>query len=567
MAVVLGLSNSHNGSVALICDGKVKAAIQAERLSRIKRQSLSMDVGKDLVKECVQYCLNVGGLKYSDLDAIGLCSPWKARRINNNDLFDYIGGVPDNYVKTFYIPHHMAHMEYIIHFGANKPGLVLVIDGSGSLEADRALFNVTEKQHPDIINHTVKDGKEVISGYWFDGKDASLIYRHSPSIAPKIDYNLDSNGLYQSIGHYWEWASLYCCGSRHEAGKVMGLAGFGKSNASQKTSQNILIMNQDHKIELNYAKIKSLYRNPNIFGLDLTNSTHHQNVASEVQSDTEITILQLLKILKEMCPTDTVYLSGGVALNVVANEQVIRSKIFENVILNGSVEDNGTAIGAGLSAHLNLGYGREYSKTNDYYGKLYTDAEIIDALGQYNFPYEIFEENDFYPYIAKLISKSKVVGWFQGRSEFGPRALGNRSILANPTDPATKYVLDLYMKRRDNYRPYAPVVTEESVSQYFDIDQPSPVMMRSAQVLDKRLCAVTHIDGSARVQTVNRSENKPLHSLLLEINKAIGFPVLLNTSFNLPGEPIVESPSDALSSFARGGLDYLCLHNIIVSRQ
>ena len=157
-------------------------------------------------------------------------------------------------------------------------------------------------------------------------------------------------------------------------------------------------------------------------------------------------------------------------------------------------------------------------------------------------------------------------GWFQGRGEFGPRALGNRSILANPMSLNTKHILDHYMKCRERYRPYAPVVIEEQASQYFDINNSSPVMMRNVKVLDKRLCAITHFDGTARVQTVNRKENEPLYLLLLEVKKSIGCPILLNTSFNIPGEPIIESPKDALSAFSRGSLDYLFLKNVLISR-
>ena len=161
--------------------------------------------------------------------------------------------------------------------------------------------------------------------------------------------------------------------------------------------------------------------------------------------------------------------------------------------------------------------------------------------------------------------KERVFGWFQGGSEFDPRALGNRSILANPSSLTTKHVLNHFMKCRDRYRPYTPVVVEEKANQYFDIDTSSPVMMRNVKVLDKRLTAITHFDGTARDQTVNPKDNKNLYLLLLEVEKCTGFPILLNTSFNLPSEPIVESPDDALSSFSKGSLDNLFLGNVLIS--
>ena len=564
MSIILGLSNTHNGSVALISDGEVKAAIQAERISRNKRQSLPLGDKLPITQKCVRYCLDASGFKYQDIDAIALSTPWNAKKINHADLFRYIGGVPENYLKTFYVPHHLSHKEYIVHFGGLEPGIVLVIDGSGTLEADRSLFNVMEEHHPKIINHTHFCGKEVISAYWFDGLTSSLIYRFSPSQAPIDTCNLDASRLLQSVGHYWEWASLYCCGSRNEAGKVMGLAAFGELGPPE--GNPILSLSSTGKLKLNFQELKEKYTDPNIFGLDLSNSKHHHNLARTVQTETEEVILKLLGMLKEKHPTDNLYLSGGVALNVVANERIQNSGLFRNVILNGSVEDNGTAIGAAMAASIKLGCQRKHSAITDYYGVHYNQKEIMEAVKQFDFSYEVLSEKEMYQFAADLIAQGNVLGWFQGASEFGPRALGNRSILANPASAATKYVLDHYMKSRDRYRPYAPVVIEERASQYFDIDGSSPVMMRNVNVLDKRLVAITHVDGTARVQTVNKIQNKILYLLLLEVEKRTALPILLNTSFNRPGEPIVESPSDALTSFSMGSLDYLFLGNVLIRR-
>ncbi|MDB9699571.1 hypothetical protein OAA33_01450 [Candidatus Pelagibacter sp.] len=564
MSIVLGLSNAHNGSVALIHDGVVKCAIQAERISRKKRQVLYLDQETKFIQDSVRYCLDTTGFQYSDIEAIGISTHKNIKKINNTSLFKNIGGISKKYIKTFYVPHHFSHMEYIAHYGNLEPGIILVIDGSGSSEQDRLFFNIEEEHHSRIINYTHFAGREVISAYWFDGLKSSLIYRFSPSHLQIDKYNQDGGFLYQSIGHYWEWASIYCCGSLNKAGKVMGLAAFGEKD--KITKEEILSISKDGKINLDYVQINKEFQNPNIFGVDLSSSNHHKNVALKVQSETENVILKLLEILKEKFPTNTLYLSGGVALNVVANERIIKSNLFKNVVLNGSVEDNGTAIGAGLSASIKLGYKRKFSAITDYYGRQYNQNEIMDALSKYNFSYKILTGKEIFKYAANLILEEKVFGWFQGRSEFGPRALGNRSILANPISPSTKNILDHFMKCRDRYRPYAPVVIEERADQYFKMNGNSPVMMRNVKVLDKRLTAITHIDGTARVQTVNKKENETLYSLLLEVEKSTGYPVLLNTSFNLPGEPIVETPYDALSSFCRGSLDYLFIENILISR-
>jgi carbamoyltransferase len=560
MNIVLGISNTHNGSIALICDGEVKSAIQVERISRCKRQPLLPGEEIELVHESVRYCLNASGFQYQDINAIALSTSWNVKKINTTDLFQYIGGIPENYIETFYVPHHLSHMEYIVHYGDLEPGIVLVIDGSGSLEEDRLLFNVEEEHHPQIINHTHFTGKEVISAYWFDGLKGSLIYRFSPS---KL-LSDDTFGLLQSIGHYWRWASMYCCGSPHDAGKVMGLAAFGEKE--RRTERDTLSITDSGKLNLDYQQLYKSFKTPNILCSDLSDNKHCQNLALKVQSETETVIMKLLDILKTKFPAETLYLSGGVALNVIVNEKIKNSNIFKNVILNGSVEDNGSAIGAGLAASIKLGYKRKTSVITDYYGKIYDSEEILEAISQYDFPHEILTQKRTFEVAADLIAKGKVLGWFQGRSEFGPRALGNRSILANPASPETKYILDNNIKCRDRYRPYAPVVIEERACQYFDIDSSSPVMMRNVKVLDKRLVAITHFDGTARVQTVNKKENEVLYSLLLEVEKNTGYPILLNTSFNLPNEPIVESPLDALSSFSRGSLDYLFLGNVLISR-
>ena len=575
MSVILGFNLSHNGGVAVISDGKVKSAIQAERISRLKRYPLYLNQNKKLVKECINYCLNVAGFQHSDIEAIALSTPFNVKKINDHDLFDYIEGKPKKYIKTFYVPHHYSHMEYIAHYGNLEPGIILVVDGSGSLEKDRLLFNVEEKHNLNIINHTHSTGKEVISAYWFDGIKSTLIYRFSPSMFSTEKYAQNNWGLLQSIGHYWEWASSYCYGERNEAGKVMGLAAFGEKEeynsaifGEKKESNNhkILSISENAELKLDFQQIEKEFKNPNIFSLDLSNSKHHQILAQKVQSETEDVILKLLEIIRKKHPTNTLYFSGGVALNVVANESIKNSNLFKNVILNSSVENNGTAIGAGLTASLELGYKRKYSPITDYYGRLYNHEEIMESVDHFNFPYKVLTDKEIYPLAADLIVKEKVFGWFQGRSEFGPRALGNRSILANPASSNTKSILDHFMKSRERYLPYAPVVLEEDANLFFDIDTNSPAMMRNVKVLDKRLTAITHFDGTARVQTVNREENENLYLLLLEIKKSTGYPILLNTSFSLPGEPIVESPNDALYAFSRGSLDYLFLGNVLISR-
>ena len=561
---ILGISKSHNGAVALSNNGKVVSAIQAERISRVKRQAIVLENDKTLVTECVNYCLNQAGIKHSDLQAISICTPWDVVRIKNEKLFDLIGGVPKNYKKTFYVPHHYAHAEYIIHYSNLSKGIILVIDGSGTKEKDRELFNIKEKVDNECKSYIDQSGKETISAYSFDEKELSLIYRFSLSADKKNQTNLSGNGFLQSIGHYWRWASNYCCGSHSEAGKVMGLAAFG--NAATHKDLRILSLNDEGFLKVNYKKLNEKFKHPNFFGEDLTQNSHYSDIAAMVQEDTENILIKILTILKKKYPAETLYYSGGVALNMIANEKIIRSNLFKNVILNGSVEDNGTAIGAALAAYNSQTSDRSISRLTDYYGKFYSEDEILKSIKKFPYKYELLSEENKYNVVSSLLFKNNVVGWFQDRSEFGPRALGNRSILANPKSHYTKYILDLHIKQRDRYRPYSPVVLEEYAKQYFDIEGNSPVMMSGGKVLSNDFPAITHRDGSARVQTLSEKDNKVFYNLLKTFHKISGFPIILNTSFNLPGEPIVESPTDALNSFKNGALQYLCIGNYLVSR-
>ncbi len=562
---ILGISKSHNGSVALIHDGKIISAIQAERISRIKRYPIDLKNDKILIKKCIDYCLKEAGISHTELNSVAISTPWDVNCSEDNLLFDHIGITPKNYRKTYYVPHHYAHVEYIIHYHNLSPGIVLIIDGSGSKEDDRKNFNIKENISSKYISHVNKSGKETISAYWFDGKNIFLIYRFSPSLDIFDKSNEKSKGFLQSIGHYWRWASNYCCGSHTEAGKVMGLAAYGDPNIYKNLK--ILSIKGDGSIKVDYKMLDKKFNKPNIFSKDLTNDSHYSNIAAMVQKDTEDILFKILKFLKKKHSSNTLYYAGGVALNMVANEKIIKSKLFNNVVLNGSVEDNGTAIGAALAASYELQNKRSPEKITDYYGKSYSNEEILNAINKFKFKYEFISEQKKYDIVAKLIYNNNVVGWFQGRSEFGPRALGNRSILANPTHSKMKYILDLYIKQRDRYRPYAPVVLEEYSKKYFDIDGTSPVMMSGGKVLSKKFKAITHVDGSARIQTLSKSDNIIFYNLIKSFQKISGFPIILNTSFNLPGEPIVETPVDALNSFRNGSLPYLCLGNYLVSRE
>ena len=562
---ILGISLSHNGGVALVKDGKVSCAIQAERLARVKRQAIYLTNDAQLVTRCVQYVMKYAGIDYKDIDSIAITTPWHVDKLAPAQLAQLIGDTSSNSFTIEYIPHHYSHAEYAVHYADNKqmPMLSLVIDGSGSYESDRALHTLQEAQHPECISTTRPDGKEVVSCYLFENNKLELVYRFSPSIDPSFVYNQHSKGLIQSIGHYWRWASWYCCGNHNDAGKVMGLAAYADKVTLLESFASWRI---EKGISVDYQQLFHHFKDPNFLSKDIADNTHYRQVAGMVQHDTTKIILTMLRELKTRHNAKNLSFSGGVALNVVTNEKIIRSGLFDHVILNGSCEDNGTAIGAALAVSRVHSNETEYETIFDYYGCNYSDESIKSAINSTDLQFEELTEEQLYQQAAQKLSDGQILGWFQGRSEFGPRALGNRSILADPRSVITKPLLDVRMKQRDRYRPYAPAVLVEKARDYFDLDGDSPVMMREADVKINQLPAVRHIDNTARVQTVSERDNPQFYKLIKAFEKITGIAVILNTSFNQAGEPIVESPTDAVNSFNKSNLDCLYIGNYCVTR-
>ena len=563
----LGISCSHNGAVALINDGKVACAIQAERLTRVKRQGVYLTDDADTVTQCVRYCLDSEGIGYGDITHVAVCTPWQSAALEKSGLDAHIGGSLNVGIPIVTVPHHYAHAEYAVHYGPMDPGLVLIVDGSGSYEEDRANLAVQETVDPDARLFVSPRGKETISGYYFDGESFRLVYRFAHPSGPETTpaAGILNIRLLQSIGHLWRWASWYCCGGGNDAGKVMGLAAHG--DVAAHADLDFAHIRSDGFLSIRFDLLNQKFRSPNLAGIEISGNRHYADLAAAVQDRTNRMLTDLLALMKNDHPTDVLYYSGGVALNVVANEVITRSGLFGTVHMNGSCEDNGTAIGAALAAYAHLTGERLSEPVTDYYGRTYNDSEIEAALDAARCPYRRLSDAEVTETSARLLSDGAVIGWFQGGSEFGPRALGNRSIIANPTDPQIKYVLDLIVKRRERYRPYAPAVLAERSRDFFDIDGPSPVMLREGAVHNPaRLPAITHVDKSARVQTVERGENPRYYDLIKCFGELTGVPVILNTSYNLAGEPIVESPEDAVRSFVKSGLRNLVIGNYLVDR-
>jgi carbamoyltransferase len=295
---------------------------------------------------------------------------------------------------------------------------------------------------------------------------------------------------------------------------------------------------------------------------------NHLNTAAAFQKVLENKVIEMCNILYEKTKADYLVISGGVSLNSVMNGRIIRDTPFKDVYVMPAAGDNGTSIGAAYYLYNGLlNKPRVFVHDNPYVGTQYSNEDIKQAIHVAKLKARYVE--DVTEEAASLLEKGKIIGWFQGAMEIGPRALGNRSILANPTYPDMKQKINSEVKHREAYRPFAPSALVESYKDYFDLEVEAPFMLKVCNVLkDKQaiLPSITHVDGSARLQTVNKKTNPLYHSLIYKLGEKTGVPVVLNTSFNIQGEPVVESPKDALRCFYSTGLDALVIGNYILEK-
>jgi carbamoyltransferase len=386
----------------------------------------------------------------------------------------------------------------------------------------------------------------------------------------------------------------------------MGLAPYGEPKYVDVILEHLLDLKQDGTFRLNMDYFNYAT------GLTMTNekfdrlfggpprkpesplAQREMDIARSIQAVTEEVILRLGKTIHQESGCEYLCLAGGVALNCVANGRLLREGPFRDIWIQPAAGDAGGAIGAALAVwHEYLDKPRQVCSTDrmrgSYLGPQFSETDIKHYLDSIGASYRRMSDAELFPEVARLLAQEKVIGWFQGRMEFGPRALGGRSILGDPRSPRMQSVMNLKIKYRESFRPFAPAVLVERVSAYFDLDRPSPYMLIVAPLKEEHkisttseqerlfgieklniprsaLPAVTHVDYSARVQTINRDTNPRFHTLLCEFERQTKCPVLINTSFNVRGEPIVCSPEDAYRCFMRTEMDYLTLGNFLLAK-
>jgi len=534
----LGVNIGHDRGAALVKDGEVLCAVSLERLDRNKHS-----VGVVLPYQAMEYCLRVGNYAYADLDVIVYNYP------HHNKAYPVLDKVKAELLRlcnrVVFVPHHLAHAYSVFYASPFDESVVLVCDGAGNkYSGDTKEFY--KNWHWGISAN--EQEIEAESAYYFTNEDKKLTYKRWQTRT--------GNNQRLSLGRmYWEACKHIGMGI-FDGGKLMGLAPYGK-----RLTEPLNIVKQnggDFSIDL--TSIKSL-----------PSGSFEENAKTAwiIQNSLEETLVWLANMLYQKNPFPNICISGGVGLNSVSNERVLRESPFENIFVAPASNDSGVALGCAYFGYYQVLGGRNRKPYKTYAGREYGKNEIVESLEKNDGQIECRESSNLSADAARLIADEKIVAWFQGGSEYGPRALGNRSILCDPRRAETKDILNDNVKHREAYRPFAPSVLYEEAARYFDVCGECPYMLQIVDVLEHKrndLAAITHVDGTARIQTLRKEQNPKYYDLIKVFGEITGIPVVLNTSFNIAGEPIVETPDDALRCFLNTNIDVLVMGNFIVQK-
>ncbi len=558
---ILGLSAFyHDSAAALIKDGKLIAAAQEERFTR-KKHDFSFPIN------AINYCLKETGITVQDLDYVGFYDkPFiKFERILSTYIATFPRSFPSflkamplwmgeklwapqeikkklNYEKDIlFIEHHLSHAASAFFQSPFKEAAILTLDGVG--EWTTAAYGVGKGKSIELLKE--------------------IKFPHSLGL------------LYNAFTYYLGFRV------NSDEYKVMGLAPYGKPKYYDLIMEKLVHVKEDGSFRLNMKYFAFDY------GLKMTNrnfdklfggprrrpetpiTQKEQDLAASIQKATEEIVLLAAKHLRKTTNQKKLCMAGGVALNCVANGRILREAGFDDIFIQPAAGDAGGAVGvASYIYYALLGNERTSSMKHPYLGPAFSKDDIKRYLDTSGIEYEYLDTRALVNKVSQLLVDKKVIGWFQDRMEFGPRALGARSIIADPRNPDAKETVNAKIKFREEFRPFAPTVLEDKASEYFELDKPSPFMLLVAQVKeDKRIIpSVTHVNGSARIQTIDKEHHPVYYELINEFYKKSGCPVILNTSFNLRGEPIVCTPHEAFLCFMRSGLDYLVLGNFVLDK-
>jgi len=592
--IILGISAFyHDSSAAIIIDGKIVAAAQEERFSRI-RHDLSFPF------QAINFCLNFAQTKVKDLDFVVFYEkPFlKFERL----LETYIGFAPKGF-RSFKVSMPSWVTDKLFQKRIIKKNLETIslskFDESKILFTEHHISHAASAFYPSPYKRSAILIMDAV-GEW---ATTSISIGENNKIQMLSEINFP-----HSIGLLYS-AFTYFLGFKVNSAeyKVMGLAPYGKPVFKKKILKNLIEIFDDGSFKINqkYFNYSTGFTMTNnnfnkLFKMDRRNENHslnqkHMDLAASIQKVIEIIVLKIAKKAFDLTKCDNLCLAGGVALNCVANSKILEEKIFKNIWIQPASGDAGGSIGAALYGYYNnFNKKRVIQKTDSmngsFLGPKYTNNEIKRTLDKLRIIYEFINTDKIFNKTIKLIIQGKTVGWFQGRMEFGPRALGHRSIIGDPRSKKMQKIMNLKIKFRESFRPFAPSILEEDSKEWFNISCKSPYMLFVAQLNQSKrvnlkpgqknlkglrllyvnrsvIPAVTHVDYSARLQTVNKKYNTEFYKLIKKFKQLTKCPLLINTSFNVRGEPIVCSPKDAIECFMSTNLDALVIENYFILKQ
>ena len=564
---ILGIAGwtdrGHDASAALLDSGKLIATAEEERFIRRKH---SYDI---LPHNAIRFCLDEAKICIEDLDYVALYWDWpyhyKLRGIVKNldkeklikelfpqNLFKY-----EKAPELKFINHHRSHAASVFRSSGFDESAILIVDGAG---------------------------EDVSTSLWYGVGNEIMLLK-------KID-------VPGSIGYFYEGVTHYVGLESNEPGKTMGLAPYGKASISteelfeltkdgyrakipegrivlglgglsdeeeqlQKYWNNIFVKRLGSKNERVYRYNRLLGR----YASEAVMNQHCMDAAASAQKILEDLMLHLTKVIMEETSSRNLSIAGGVGLNCIANGKILQSGLVDDIFIQPAANDAGCSLGAALELYAELGYPSKFKMEHTYLGPKFSKEDIESELNRLKLEFEY--HNDIESVTSELLNKNKIIGWFQGRMELGPRALGNRSILADPRDSQMKDKINKYVKFREWFRPFAPSILEEYSEDYLVGAYPSPFMLLAFDVPEdkrKEIPAVVHVDGTTRPQTVAENVNLRYWKLIDKFRECTGVPVVLNTSFNVKGEPIICTPYDAVRTFYTTGIDYLVLDNFLIKK-
>jgi len=559
---ILGISAFyHDSAAALLIDGELVAAAHEERFTRIRHDA-------SVPKHAARYCLEAAGLDVDDLDYVVFYDkPFlKFERILTTYISTFPRSLP-SFTKSLPIwLKEKLWIPSVIHKEIGYDGEVLFTEHHQSHAASAFLPSPFEEA-AILTCDGVGEWATTTQGIG-KGERVELIrevrFPHSLGL------------LYSAFTYYLGFkvnSAEY---------KVMGAAPYGEPKYAQKIFDELVDLRDDgsfklnmkyfaydHGLKMTNQKFSDLFGHP-VRERESEMEQFHWDMAASVQKVTETAILHMVNDLHARTGMKYLCMAGGVALNCVANGRIIREGPFDDLWVQPAAGDAGGALGAALFVHNTiLGMPRATRMEHCFWGPEFSDAEIREYLDARGARYRSSSRDEMIRETARRLDEDQaVVGWFQGRTEWGPRSLGARSILADARNEDNWKRVNLKIKFRESFRPFAPAVLAEKTSEWFDIDRESPYMLLVCQVRPgKRIPAVTHVDGSARLQTVTRESHAEFYDLLSEFDRRTGCPVIINTSFNVRGEPIVLSPDDAYLCFMRTNMDVLVLGNQILLKE